>query len=201
MEWNHERVWGKIRGLKSESSIERCGAISEGIDGDRAYGELAGGAQNTLQCVQQKTAADASALMGCGDRETGKERDGDREVPRESPANADGCLIMLDLRGDERVVAGDFAVRFCRYEGAGSVATLALAGIGKQPAIQSLLAAAECLDAVSFTIERGGRGEGRRHAAGRTLGFSVSRRRPCSASGEGCSSAARNRCAASSSMT
>src|SRR5580700_10881450 len=100
---------------------------------------------------------------------------------------------MLDLCRDERVVAGDLAVRLGGHECPSRVAMLALACIGAQPTIQELLAATECLDAMRTMVERGGCGQPPRHAAGRTLGFSISLRSFRLAVEEGCSSAARKR--------
>jgi hypothetical protein len=122
-----------------------------------------------------------------------------REVPGESLAHGGCCLLVLDLGCYEGVVAGDFAVCLGGHDGAGSVALLALSCVGDEPAIKRRLAAAELIDAVGLAVERGGCAELRRHASGRMLGFSMSRRRPRSEAGEGCSSAVRNRCAASSS--
>ena len=100
---------------------------------------------------------------------------------------------MLDLCRDECVIARDRAVWLGGDECPGGVAMLALACIGAQPAIQALLAATKCLDAMRSTVERRGRGQPRRHTAGRTLGFSISLRSFRAALAEGCSSAARKR--------
>jgi hypothetical protein len=63
--------------------------------------------------------------MGDGDGEAGEECDWDREVPRESSADAGACLLVLDLRRDEGVVARDVAIGVGCDERAGGVATLA----------------------------------------------------------------------------
>jgi hypothetical protein len=49
-------------------------------------------------------------------------------------------MVVLDLCGDKCVVAGDFAIHFSRHKGAGGITALALACVGAQPAVQSLLA-------------------------------------------------------------
>ena len=64
------------------------------------------------------------------------------------------------------------------HEGAGGISTLALPGVGTQPAVKLLSAALEAIDAV-VRSERLDRSEPRAHLS-RTLGLSVKRPRPAS---------------------
>jgi hypothetical protein len=109
--------------------------------------------------------------MGAGDSEAGEKGDGDRKMTREPASDVGACLLVLDFSCDERVVARDVVVGVSGDECTSGITTLALAGVGAQPAIQTLLAAVEGLDAMSSAVERRDRGQPLRHAEGRTLGF------------------------------
>ena len=101
-----------------------------------SYGDLLCSSAYPLKGIVEQGRAKPLFLTALVDGEAGEDRHRNWKVPREALAHRLGRLGMLKLAGYERVVAARHAMLIDGNKGASSVASLALACVEMQPAVE-----------------------------------------------------------------
>ena len=108
--------------------VEERGGLVDGVDDDGADGELLRGECHPSQRVLQEVRAETAMLVAVVDGEASEDRDWDRVVARHAFAGSLGRLSVVELAGEQCVVA-DHDAGIGDDERAGSVPSLALPGV------------------------------------------------------------------------
>jgi hypothetical protein len=120
------------------------------VNEDSAHGDRAGSINGSPQRIEQEASPQSDLLLGAIDCEAGDQASGDREVLGSRAPDAARRFSVLDLRGDEGVIADDLGLALSAGdEGPGGVTALALTGIGAQPSVELLTTAVESIDVVA----------------------------------------------------
>lgn len=139
-ERDHQGRFVETGGLEPEVSVEACCRLVGGVDKHGANTNLVGGTRDSQQRIEEQASTEPCAVVITMDRQSRDQDDRDRKMASKPSANRRSRAFVLDLCGNEGVIAGDVIVRSRRDESACRATALALAGIGAKPDVERLVA-------------------------------------------------------------
>lgn len=134
-------------------AIEGGGRFRDRVDDDRSDRDVLAGEHGSVESVHQQRRADPEPMMTAIYRKTSEQGDRNREVLRKAAAHRCGGVLVVELAGDEGVVADNGAAVGRRDERSRGVAALVLAGGPLQPDVKRGFTAVEAIDSVGSRVE------------------------------------------------
>jgi hypothetical protein len=136
---DHQLAPVGIERVEAEVAVEARGVRVDRADGEPANPDALASPQDSLKRVGQQCRADAVALVATVDGEPREQGRRDREVRRGAGLQRGRRVVLVDLAGDDRVVANDGIAVVYGEIGARRVAALALACVLDEPTIKRRL--------------------------------------------------------------